>query len=178
MNHKNDMTAELIAQLVVAGVARPKIARSLDMTYLALDRIMSTPEYHAMENRIAARTKKKMEELADARLEKRLGLKVEVEDAVDEALRVLLAKLNDPDSKEQLRAALEILDRDPLHDFGSRTLAKRLHRSRPRHSRMPSRKLALRTRLLRRHRRSCNDAPMEMASEDSRGKRLHLNRQL
>ena len=115
MNRQNDMTAELIAELVVAGVARPKIARALGMTYLALDRIMSTPEYQAIEDRIAARTKRKMEELADARLEKRLGLKVEVEDAVAKAIDILLAKLTDP--KEQLRAALEILDRDPLHDF-------------------------------------------------------------
>jgi len=116
MNRQNDMTAELVAQLVVAGVARPKIARALDMTYVALDRIMTTPEYQAIEDRIAARTKKKMEELTDERLKQRLGLKDEVEDAVAEAIDVLLCKLRKKD-KDQLRAALEILDRDPLHDF-------------------------------------------------------------
>jgi len=116
MNRQNEMNAELIAQLVVAGVERPKVARSLDMTYPTLDRIMSTPEYQAIEDRVAGRTKKKMEELADERLKTRLGLKVEVEDAVAAAIDVLLRKLRKND-KDQLRAALEILDRDPLHQF-------------------------------------------------------------
>ena len=45
LNRQNEVTAEFIAQLVVAGLARPKIARALDMTYVALDCIMTTPEY-------------------------------------------------------------------------------------------------------------------------------------
>lgn len=114
LNRQFEIKAELIAHMVVAGVARPKIAKALDLTYHGLDGILSTPEYQTIESRVAGRAKQKMQEITDARMEKRLALKAEVEDAVSEAIGVLLKALRE---KKDLRAALEILDRDPRHDF-------------------------------------------------------------
>jgi hypothetical protein len=51
----------------------------------------------------------------DTRLAKRAQMETEVEDAVPEALQVLLDNVR---KKRDLRAALEVLDRDPCHQFG------------------------------------------------------------
>lgn len=114
LNRQFEIKAELIAHMVVAGVARPKIAVALNLTYKGLDGILSTPEYQTIEARVAGRATKQMQEITDRRIEKRLELKTEVEDAVSEAIHLLLQKLR---KEKDLRAALEILDRDPRHDF-------------------------------------------------------------
>ena len=119
LNRQKEIRAELIANMVVAGVERPKIARALDMTYPNLRQLMSTPEYQIIEERIANQVKGQMDEITSERVKRRLALKEEVEDAVSDAIQVLLQKLR---KDKDLRAALEILDRDPQHDFakGSR----------------------------------------------------------
>lgn len=117
LDRKSEMRAELIAQMVCAGIEKVQITKDLCITRKRLEFLMATPEYQAIELRISDASKRKMQELADQRLQQRLALRTEVEDAVDKAIRVLLKKLNESDGKEQLRAALEILDRDPRHDF-------------------------------------------------------------
>jgi len=114
MNRQNEMTAELIAQLVLAGIKPPKIAHALGLRHIQLASIMDTAEYEAVEQRITNHSIQKMQDIADARLERGLALKEEVEDAVGEAIQLLLKKLR---KDEDLKAALEILDRDPRHQF-------------------------------------------------------------
>ena len=75
LNRQKEIRAELIANMVVAGVERPKIARALDMTYPNLRQLMSTPEYQIIEERIANQVKGQMDEITSERVKRRLALK-------------------------------------------------------------------------------------------------------
>jgi hypothetical protein len=111
MDNDVKFKAELIARLHLADLTKREIAKQMEMTYAGIDRIMRTDEYKTIEQQIKAG----MIEKLDGRLEKRMALKREVEDAVPEAIRVLLDHLR---TKRDLKAALEILDRDPHHILG------------------------------------------------------------
>jgi hypothetical protein len=82
----------------------------MGMSYEGLTRITRCQEYLQVEERVRNAVVGKM----DARLAKRAEMGTEVEDAVPEALQVLLDNMR---KKRDLRAALEVLDRDPAHQF-------------------------------------------------------------
>ena len=83
----------------------------MDMSYEGLIRVTRCQEYLQIEERVRNAVVGTM----DARLAKRAEMETEVEDAVPEALQVLLDNVR---KKGDLRAALEVLDRDPSHQFG------------------------------------------------------------
>lgn len=113
-NQQAVLKAEMIAHMVMAQLTPYKIAQAMGMTLYGLKQIMIRPEYQEIEDRVAGRAQKKVEEASDRNLERRMALKVEVEDAVSEAVGLLLKTLRE---KNDLRAALEILDREPQHQF-------------------------------------------------------------
>lgn len=105
-----EIKAEQIARMVVKGISKVRIAEELGMTYQGLVQLTMSPEYKTIEDSVRCAIIRKM----DARLEKRAQMQEEVEDAVPEALQVLLDHVRE---KRDLRAALELLDRDPQHVF-------------------------------------------------------------
>lgn len=112
MNRQVEIKAEQIARMVVAGLRATRIAEQMNLSYAGLQRILQCQEYLDIENRVRKENIGKM----DAALDARAQLKNDLEDAVPDALKVLIDQVK---QKRDLRAALEVLDRDP-----SRTFAK------------------------------------------------------
>lgn len=110
MNRRTIIKAEQIARMVVKGMPATKIAIELGMSYDGVQRILRNPDYLLIEEGVRKGTLSKM----DARLEKRAEMGDEVEDAVPEALGILLENVR---KKRDLKAALELLDRDPQRQF-------------------------------------------------------------
>lgn len=110
MNRRVEIKAEQIARMVVQGVKGPRIAIEMGMSYFGLQRILAQPEYLAIEEQVRAMVLDKM----DARLQARASMVEEVEDAVPEAMKILLEQMR---KKRDLKAALEVLDRDPQKQF-------------------------------------------------------------
>lgn len=103
-----EIKAEQIARMIVKGVPKVEIAREMGMQYGALMQLTVSPEYKRIEDEVRCRIIRRMDE----RLEQRARMVEDVEDAVPEALQVLLDNVR---QKKNLRAALELLDRDPHH---------------------------------------------------------------
>jgi hypothetical protein len=110
MHRQVEIKAEQIARMIVKGMPGTKIAIEMGMSYDGLQRILKQPEYLEIEQRIRTGVTAKM----DARLDKRAEMSDEVEDAVPEAMSVLLDAVR---KKRDLKAALELLDRDPGRQF-------------------------------------------------------------
>jgi len=110
MNRQVLVKAEQIARMVVRGLPLTKVCIEMGMSYEGLVRITRHQEYLQIEEHVRNAVVGQM----DARLAKRAEMETEVEDAVPEALQVLLDNLR---KKRDLRAALEVLDRDPAHQF-------------------------------------------------------------
>ena len=102
--------AEQIARMRVKGIPMTRIAIEMGMSYDGLVRITRDPEFLKIEESVRNFVTQKM----DSRLEKRALMEDEVEDAVPEAMAVLLEQVR---KKRDLRAALEVLDRDPQRQF-------------------------------------------------------------
>lgn len=110
MNRRVEIKAEQIARLVVKGWKGTQIAIEMGMSYDGLQRILRQPEYLAIEQRVRQEVLGRM----DARLAKRAAMEEEVEDTVPEAMRILIDQVT---KKRDLKAALELLDRDPRRQF-------------------------------------------------------------
>lgn len=113
--------AEQIARMLWQGYGRMRTARMMGMSYEGLLRITKLPEFLDID----AQIRQQVLGAQDAALAKRADvsqvrdeLNNEMEDAVPEAWRVLMQNLK---HKRDLRAALEILDRDPQHQFAKST---------------------------------------------------------
>jgi hypothetical protein len=102
--------AEQVARMMVAGMKPHEIAQELGYSYAGLQRIIQCPEYVEIETQVRKKMNDKMDEVLDRRAE----MKKEVEAAVPEAIKLLLDAMRE---KHDLRAALELLDRDPKRDF-------------------------------------------------------------
>jgi hypothetical protein len=101
---------EEIARMRVAKKTNSAIAAAMCMSYGGLSRILATPEYQAYEDAIREENNLAL----DVRLEKRRELMIKVEDAVPDALQVMLNSIKQTrDLRMQFAAAKEILDRDP-----------------------------------------------------------------
>lgn len=105
-----EIKAEQIARMIVKGIPKTRIAIEMGMSYEGLTRITYEPAYLLIEERVRNEVLGKM----DARLAKRAEMSDEVEDAVPDAMQVLLDAVT---KKRDLRAALELLDRDPARQF-------------------------------------------------------------
>lgn len=127
--------AEQIARMVVKGMKGTRIAIELGMSYDGIQRILRNPDYLLIEDRIRKEVLGRM----DARLEKRAQMGEEVEDAVPEALAVLLDAVK---KKRDLKAALEVLDRDPQRQFAKAKPQQPAAASGPQVSALPSDALA------------------------------------
>jgi len=112
MNRQVEIKAEQIARMVVAGMKHTKIAEQMNLSYSGLKRILECQDYKDIETKVRQTVVTNM----DAQLAQRAQMRNELEDAVPDALKVLLDQVR---TKRDLRAALEVLDRDP-----SRTLSK------------------------------------------------------
>ena len=112
MNRQVEIKCEQIARMIVAGLKATRIAEQMNLSYSGLQRILACPKYRLIETRVRTGVVGKM----DVVLDRRAQLQQEVEDAVPEACKVLLEHVT---KKRDLRAALELLDRDP-----QRTLTK------------------------------------------------------
>ena len=112
MNRQVEIKAEQIARMVVAGMKHTRIAEQMNLSYSGLKRILECSDYLEIENRVRKTVVTQM----DAKLAQRAQMQNDLEDAVPDALKVLVDQVR---VKKDLRAALEILDRDP-----SRTLTK------------------------------------------------------
>jgi hypothetical protein len=110
MNRQVEIKCDQIARMVVKGMPKTRIAIEMGMSYDGLVRITRCPEYLVIEESVRNAVVGKM----DQRLAKRAAMEVEVEDHVPEAMRVLLDAVT---KKRDLRAALEVLDRDPRRQF-------------------------------------------------------------
>lgn len=110
MNRRVEIKAEQIARMVVKGWKGTQIAIEMGMSYDGLQRILRQPEYLAIEQRVRQEVLGRM----DARLAKRAALEEEVEDCVPEAMRILIDQVT---KKRDLKAALELLDREPRRQF-------------------------------------------------------------
>lgn len=110
MNRQVEIKCDQIARMIVKGMKCTVIAIEMGMSYDGLMRIVRQPEYLAIEERVRNEVVGKM----DARLAKRAEMSSDVEDAIPEALQVLLDGVK---KKRDLKAALELLDRDPRGQF-------------------------------------------------------------
>lgn len=110
MNRQVTIKCEQIARMIVKGIPKTRIALEMGMSYDGLQRITRVPEYLAIEESVRNAVIGKM----DARLAKRAEMDTEMEDHVPEAMKVLLEAVT---KKRDLRAALEVLDRDPKKQF-------------------------------------------------------------
>jgi hypothetical protein len=109
MNRQVSIKCEQIARMVVKGMPLTRISVEMGMSYDGLRAITLRPEYLLIEEQVRNAVVGKM----DARLAKRADMQDEVEDAVPEAMKVLLEGVK----KRDLKAALEVLDRDPQRQF-------------------------------------------------------------
>lgn len=114
MNRQVEIKIEQIARMVIKGMKLTQIAIEMGMSYAGLNQIVRRSEYLVIEEKVRKMVVGKM----DQRLAKRAEMSDEVEDAVPEAMRVLLENVT---KKRDLRAALEVLDRDPRRQFAKRT---------------------------------------------------------
>lgn len=105
-----EIKAEQIARLMVACIPPHEIAQKLQISFASLERILHCPEYMLIEKQVRDRVNQKLDEEVD----RRAVMKKAVEEAVPEAIELLLAAMRE---KKDLRAALELLDRDPKRDF-------------------------------------------------------------
>lgn len=110
MQRRVEMKAEQIARMIVKGMKGTQIAIELGMSYDGVCRILRNPDYLRIEEGIRKGVLGKM----DARLAKRAEMGEDMEDAVPEALGILLENVR---KKRDLKAALELLDRDPQRQF-------------------------------------------------------------
>lgn len=110
MNRQAQIKAEQIARMIVKGMKGTRIAVELGMSYDGVQRILRHPEYLKIESEVRTGVLSKM----DARLDKRASMSEEVEDAIPDALAVLLDAVK---KKRDLKASLELLDRDPNRQF-------------------------------------------------------------
>lgn len=110
MQRRVHMKAEQIARMIVKGMKGTQIAIELGMSYDGVCRILRNPDYLYIEEQVRKGVLGKM----DARLAKRAEMGEEIEDAVPEALGLLLEAVR---KKRDLKAALEVLDRDPQRQF-------------------------------------------------------------
>lgn len=117
MNRQVYIKCDQIARMIVKGMPKTRIAIEMGMSYDGLVRITRCPEYLTIEEDVRNAVVGKM----DARLAKRASMETEVEDTVPEALRVLIDHVN---KKRDLRAALEVLDRDPQRQFAKNATTK------------------------------------------------------
>jgi hypothetical protein len=110
MNRQVYIKAEQIARMRVKGIPMTRICIEMGMSYDGLVRITRAPEFLQIEDMVRQQVTGKM----DARLAQRAAMEDEVVDAVPEAMKVLLEEVK---KKKNLRAALEVLDRDPQRQF-------------------------------------------------------------
>lgn len=110
MNRQVVIKAEQVARMIVKGIPLSRIAVEMGMSYDGLRRITMQPEYLKIEAAVRNQVTSKM----DARLAKRADMEEEVDDCVPEALQILLDGVR---QKRDMRAALELLDRDPNRQF-------------------------------------------------------------
>lgn len=113
--------AEQISRMLWQGFKRTQIAQMMGMSYEGLLRITKTEEYREIDERVRQEVLGKMDATLARRTdvsEVRQELADEMEDAIPEAWQVLMANLR---HKRDLKAALEILDRDPQHQFAKST---------------------------------------------------------
>jgi hypothetical protein len=110
MQRRVTIKAEQIARMVVKGMKGTQIAIEMGMSYDGVTRILRNPDYLRIEEQVRNGVLGGM----DARLDARAQMGVEVEEAVPEALGVLLEAVK---KKRDLKAALELLDRDPQRQF-------------------------------------------------------------
>lgn len=96
--------------MIVKGIPLTRIAIEFGMSYDGLRRITVQPEYLKIEEEVRATMRQKM----DQRLEQRAKMEEQVDDALPEAMQVLIDGVR---KKKDLRAALELLDRDPSRQF-------------------------------------------------------------
>ena len=86
MNRQVLIKAGQVARMIVRGLPLTKVCGEMGMSYEGLIRITRCQEYLQIEERVRNAVVGKM----DARLAKRAQMETEVEDAVPEALQVLL----------------------------------------------------------------------------------------
>ncbi len=114
MNRQVQIKCEQIARMIVKGWPKTRIAIEMGMSYDGLMGITRRPEYLEIEEEVRSGVVGKM----DARLARRAAMRneisEEVEDTVPDAMRVILESVT---KKRDLRAALEVLDRDPKRQF-------------------------------------------------------------
>jgi len=110
MNKQVEIKCDQIARMIVKGMPKTRIAIEMGMSYDGLQRITRCPEYLTIEEQVRASVTGQM----DARLAKRAAMETEVEDHVPDAMKVLIDGVV---KKRDLRAALELLDRDPKKQF-------------------------------------------------------------
>jgi hypothetical protein len=110
VNRQVEIKIEQIARMVVKGMKLTQIAIEMGMSYTGLVAITRRPEYLTIEEQVRTGTVGKM----DARLAKRAQMEIEVEDTLPDAMRVLIEGVT---KKRDLKAALELLDRDPRRQF-------------------------------------------------------------
>ena len=113
------LKAEQIARMRVQGVPATKIALEMGMSYDGLLRILRTEEYLQIEQDVSGRLLGKMDARLDRRADMRQQVQEEVEDAVPEAMRLIINNLR---KKQDLKSALEILERDPKRQFARGTV--------------------------------------------------------
>jgi hypothetical protein len=117
MNRQVYIKAEQIARFIVKGIPITRIAIEMGMSYDGLIRITRQPEYLAIEDSVRQQMVAKMDQRLAKRAEmdlKREAIEEDMEEAVPEAMRILLDNVT---KKRDLKSALEILDRDPQRQF-------------------------------------------------------------
>ena len=119
MNRQVYIKAEQIARMRVKGIPMTRICIEMGMSYDGLVRITRDPTFLQIEDAVRQQVTGKM----DARLAQRAQMEDEVEDAVPEAMKVLLENMR---AKRDLKAALEVLDRDPQRQFAKGAAGKPL----------------------------------------------------
>lgn len=117
MNRQVYIKAEQIARMIVKGWSKSKIAVQMGLSYDGLIRITRDPTYLQIETAVRQQVTGKMDQVLD----KRASMSDEIEDAVPDALRVLLDQVR---HKHDLRAACEVLDRDPKRQFAKNPNAR------------------------------------------------------
>lgn len=116
MQSKVQIKLEQIARLRVAGAKDTKIAEQIGISYGGLTRIIALDEYKEVEDRVATEVLGHMDAaLVDSRTQlirrqKVEALREEIRNTIPDALTNLLDAVK---TKRDLRASLELLDRDP-----------------------------------------------------------------
>lgn len=115
MRRQAYLKAEQIARMMIQGLRMGAIAQRMGMSYEGLLRITKTSEYIQIEDEVRKRVLGQMDAALDKRADIRQQMQDQMEDdAVPEAWKIVIENLK---HKRDLKAALEILDRDPQHQF-------------------------------------------------------------